>query len=682
VPRSLAGRAAAALAAALLPAAPRAAAPALDAATYTVQPGDSCVAIARRLWGDPKAISRLHDFNPGMGPTPHHLVPGTVLRVQEPPVAEVTALRPDVNARRAGGAGWRPAARGLGLYRLDELATLAGAGAEVTFLDDTRLRLRENVLVVIYGPPAPSLPQSRKSGAVELVQGELRLSLAALRGEPVRLATPGATVAARSRDMHVAVDAASTSRVSVLDGRAAVRALGKEVQVAEGQGTRVEKGKAPEPPRLLPAAPAWSDAAHAVRLAVDGQGAEEALAWSEVPGAAGYRLELARDPGFVDLVRDERRPAGQERRVAVSLPPGSTFAQVRAVDASGLVGRASAVRRLDVVRIRVERGEVGPDGIGGQGEVRLAVETGPELEATLDGKPAPAALSVKEPGRHLLRVAPRGSPDARGAELALLVRAEPPPPAPPAPAPPPAAPPPIPVSLAPALGSPAQPLLPLALGGPFLPTQPGTVDASVQPDGGSGAGGRGAGICLSVSGEARVSARGALAVALAGRSPTEGGPSQVAAGAAGRVALVEGGPFRAALGLDVAALSASGGEGIVRARPSLALGLRAGSMALSTAQGLGLELRGGRGRSWDSAWVVAWQPVADLALAAELHGIRGELGGRSLSAWAAGGALRSRLAGGWEVAVGGRAGFSPQGEERWGRWSALLSIGYRAGEAR
>ena len=45
---------------------------------YTVRPGDTCRAIARRTYGDADGLARLHANNPQLGPTPHRLVPGSV----------------------------------------------------------------------------------------------------------------------------------------------------------------------------------------------------------------------------------------------------------------------------------------------------------------------------------------------------------------------------------------------------------------------------------------------------------------------------------------------------------------------------------------------------------------------------------------------------------------------------
>lgn len=390
---------------------------------YVVQPGDTCGSVARKVFGDATLGSaKLHALNK-MGAPPHTLKPGTVLRIKGDPDARLTFIRPEVNARRAGKVEWRQANTGQGLWRLDSVNTLREAGAEVTFRDLTRLQMNENALVVIYGQYPQATDKVKKSGAVELLQGELSVSLAELRGEPVDVKMPAASVAARSKDALVGVDAQQMSRVSVYDGQAEVSAQGQSVQVPKDHGTRVEKGKVPEKPRPLPEAPAWAGGVRSVRVLLDDKGVDEELAWAPVKEAASYRVELARDERFNDKVHGETVPAGQEslKSVARALAPGRYFARVRAVDAAGLVGKASAVRLVEVLRVKTERGSVGPQGIQGALGVDFAVEGAESLDFRLDGAPTTHPVRVEGVGTHTVELLPRGVPDARPEKLTLTV---------------------------------------------------------------------------------------------------------------------------------------------------------------------------------------------------------------------------------------------------------------------
>jgi nucleoid-associated protein YgaU len=68
-------------------------------ARYTVRDGDTCGSIARRVYGDRRWSSLIHQANHNLGPSPHRLRAGQELvlpprpgRTQPPPDARLTAL--------------------------------------------------------------------------------------------------------------------------------------------------------------------------------------------------------------------------------------------------------------------------------------------------------------------------------------------------------------------------------------------------------------------------------------------------------------------------------------------------------------------------------------------------------------------------------------------------------------
>ncbi|MET0403999.1 MAG: FecR domain-containing protein [Cystobacter sp.] len=394
-----------------------------DANVYVVQPGDTCASVGRKVFGDAASGSaKLHALNK-MGPPPHTLIPGTRLLIKGDPDARLTFVKPEVNARRAGQSDWLQANAGQGLWRLDSVNTLRSAGAEMTFRDLTRLQMNENALVVIYGEGSQATDKVAKSGAVELLQGELNVSLAELRGEPLGVKMPAATVASRSKDLIVGVDARQMTRVSVFDGQSEVAAQGQRVRVPRNHGTRVAKGSQPEAPRPLPDSPVWEGGTHVVRLLLVGEGVDETLSFASVPRAASYRVEVARDERFNDRLHAAEVPEGPAplKSVVPALAPGQYFARVRAVDAAGLLGLASAVRRVEVLRVKTERGALGPEGLQGLYPLEFSVDGAESLEARLDGSPVTLPLRVEAVGSHTLELRPRGQPEAPPERVMLTV---------------------------------------------------------------------------------------------------------------------------------------------------------------------------------------------------------------------------------------------------------------------
>ncbi len=107
--------------------------------------------------------------------------------------------------------------------------------------------------------------------------------------------------------------------------------------------------------------------------------------------------------------------------VAHALAPGQYLARVRAVDAAGLVGVASDVRHVEVLRVKAEHGTPGARGLQGSSRVEFAVEGAEALDFRLDGAPATHPVRVDSVGSHTLEIRPRGVPDARPETLSLTV---------------------------------------------------------------------------------------------------------------------------------------------------------------------------------------------------------------------------------------------------------------------
>lgn len=409
---------------------------------YPVIAGDDCRDIAARFFpalAYQPGLDAFHALNPQLGPQPHHLKAGTLLRVQAlTPDAQLTFLKPDVNRRAEREPDWKPATRGDGLFRLDQVNTLRGAGAEITFHDLSAVQLDENALIVIYGE-ANKPKKNQKSGAIELVQGDASVSLSALRGEkPLEVQTPAATVSLRGDKSRIGVDREKMSRVSVFKGDASVLGVGKPVAVPSGFGTRVEKGKAPETPTPLPEAPRWNAPMQGLVTAFS-SAVPVQLGFDNAARAAKYRVQIARDPGFNDRAFDQVVDAGP---VTAKLMPGTYRARVWAIDAKGLDGPPSTEKELQLVSIHASGGAPDAKGVlhGKAGtKLMLELQGAAELPLALDGlQPLPLAqqrsLQIEAPGIHTLST-PAG---------AFRFEIDPPPAAePPAPPPPPLPPPPL-----------------------------------------------------------------------------------------------------------------------------------------------------------------------------------------------------------------------------------------------
>ncbi len=311
-------------------------------ATYTVQAGDTCQSITDRYFGVGKNVDELHKWN-NLGPLPHKLAAGQVLRLREPdssaPDATLTFMKPAVRARAHGP--WEPAKLGMGLFRLNEVNTLKRAGAELTLRDQSQLLLDENALVVIYGEPSAQ----RVSRGPAVVEGEVRMALTGARGVEL---PGGATVTTSRADGVVDVDGARTGRVSIFDGDVVVESQKVAVKLSRDQGTVVRPGAPPLPARPLPQPPRPEGFAP---LVVTGRGgvAQVEVRWPEVPNARRYRVQLSNDERFLDLAVSASTTSTS--LLLERLVPGHYLMRVIAFDIEGLQGRASPALPLDVVTV-------------------------------------------------------------------------------------------------------------------------------------------------------------------------------------------------------------------------------------------------------------------------------------------------------------------------------------------
>lgn len=304
---------------------------------YTVKKGDSCASISKRFFGDRKAYDRIHEHNPGMGPTPHDLVPGTVLKLpreKAKPDARVTASERRVEARAPKDSSWKTATQGFELFRGWRVSTLARAFAEVTFRDTSRIYMRENTLVIIYGGTEGA--SRRTSTTAKLDKGALRSRLGELSGgSSLEIEMPAATANLSGGTSLVTVDTEGTSRVANHGGgKASVRSgkKGKAVSIPEHYGSKVRKGRAPEKPTPLPDTPTWAADNTKTFVIPDGSTATIEGEWGSVAAAETYRIEVGRvaQGGFV--MSSVQVPKTATRFEVHGLPPGEYFATVAAVD--------------------------------------------------------------------------------------------------------------------------------------------------------------------------------------------------------------------------------------------------------------------------------------------------------------------------------------------------------------
>ncbi|HEX2568636.1 MAG TPA: LysM domain-containing protein [Polyangia bacterium] len=415
------------------------AAPALR--EYRVEPGDTtCLQVAKKVFGDPKAVRLIHAYN-RLGPQPHHLQPGQILRLPvsekapapEGPDAHLSFVRNRVEAYTPEP---HRGEKDEALLRGNRVSTEEASSAELTFRDDSRLQLGERTLVIVLGDESRKTAQ-RPTGETTLVEGELRAHLGALAGAPAAASAPfgvrtsGGHRIAMERgggqgEAKIEVEPDRLARLAVYQGRSRLGSRGKEVVVPEGFGSQAKAGQRPTPPRPLPVTPVWVEAPK--RLVLIREGGERAVVTGtyepgsgEGPAIVSWHVQVARDLRFNDLVVDTRVPADTTRLEAQGLAGGTFYARVSGIDAERFEGKFSPPAEVRVAELRVVPA-TGPDTGKALARIETTAETPADLVCGVDEEPLTEMKAPRElaPGRaHRLRCAIAGAAEPGGATEAV-----------------------------------------------------------------------------------------------------------------------------------------------------------------------------------------------------------------------------------------------------------------------
>jgi phage tail protein X len=339
---------------------------------HVVKAGDSCSSIAQHYYGDTRFVDLLHGANPELArrPPPHVLVEGTVLVIPPKPAprtgpdAQLTAVRNQVDVLTPET---KPGKANDPLFRGNRVSTQAASAADVTFRDETQVKLGERTLVIILGDARSAA--ARVGAPVEtqttLVTGNLRAFMAGTpstpsspRG-PVAVGTDAAAVKVYDGEAQVSADAVKTTRLAVYRGSSAIDARGTRREVPRGFGSKAELGQQPSVPRPLPAAPVWTTPPSLVLLdqgtasiagAYDVRPAGARASVASVPSVASWHVQIARDGIFRDVAVDTTAPAGV-RRLEVRPPgPGRYYIRVSSVDDDHFEGPYGVIARVMVLK--------------------------------------------------------------------------------------------------------------------------------------------------------------------------------------------------------------------------------------------------------------------------------------------------------------------------------------------
>lgn len=336
------------------------AATAQEAISYTIRKGDTLFSLNRQYfirandWKRVQKINRVAD--------PRRLTINRQLRI---PISMLKYRA--AGATVAAFRGQATAAQGNASLRSLVVGQVLGEGARMATgpASSLSLSLSDGSVITLPSNSALRITRLRKLVITDSIDYDLALESGSVRSrvtpfrnaaDRFRLRNPIAVSAVRGTDFRTRYDAQQNlAYAELIEGGLAVSRPGnqQEAQLGPNYGAVIGTAGGITTEQLL-GAPAL----------VSGGGVQraESLAFAiePVPGAQGYRLQIARDSGFIDVVADE--PGNETAFTLPALANGNYFARFTAFAASGLEGMPGTFafrRRLNTTALAAASGDDG-----------------------------------------------------------------------------------------------------------------------------------------------------------------------------------------------------------------------------------------------------------------------------------------------------------------------------------
>jgi hypothetical protein len=312
---------------------------------FIVKDGDNLYNICEKILENPddwRWVAMVNRIS-----NPHRIFPGQKLIIPTrllkgiPIDGLVTFIKGVVSIKLAETEDWKKLQLNDKITQGNWIRTSDQGTIEISFQNHFSVLLRPNTIIEITA--------ARKKSAIYLMYklfldiGKAITKIKQSTGKETRfeIKTPSAVAAARGTEFRTGVDSDVTTRLEVLAGMVDVQAAKQKVAIKAGQGTVVKKDQRPAvavnlllPPAIVNLQPLYR------AMPLDFQ-------FESIAGATSYRVMLARDKTFKDVVKNKIiKP--QETLKIVGVEDGTYFLQSRAIDDRGLEGPS-----LEPTEIRV-----------------------------------------------------------------------------------------------------------------------------------------------------------------------------------------------------------------------------------------------------------------------------------------------------------------------------------------
>jgi hypothetical protein len=263
-----------------------------------------------------------------------------------------------VRVKKAQSLQWISADYNTNLENGDYIQTGSDGVARIIFADGTNYVLKPDSLIVVEESREDPVTRATRvavqvsSGAVDLSTGRFEVP-----GSTSRVSFENATanLAEESRAMLRNDPSKDVHEFTVEQGQANVTRGSATVQLGQYDQVTFNRDK-PGLTRLKVISPPLLEEPPnmALTMTKDPKATNLDFAWSSVPGAVAYRLQISPSGMFSNLVVD-RKVAGKASARVTGLEEGTYYWVVSSVDAKGVESQPSAANRFSLVQ-QVEAG--------------------------------------------------------------------------------------------------------------------------------------------------------------------------------------------------------------------------------------------------------------------------------------------------------------------------------------
>jgi mannose-6-phosphate isomerase-like protein (cupin superfamily) len=225
-------------------------------------------------------------------------------------IARLTHTERTVKDKPANAIAWKNADEGLPLQDRHAVQTFADSGATISFNETNQLEMGENSLVVIKRLDESPVTRERRASLIVL-GGDVRgtITVAGEQATELEIATPGgfSKIPVTGRDdreveFEVTVNDDQSSTFAVYQGSMEVTVGGETMIVEPNHFVTVSADGLNSKLLSMPVAPLLAGPSDGTSYVYRDLPPEITFRWEASPETPKYTLQIARDPGFKNVV--------------------------------------------------------------------------------------------------------------------------------------------------------------------------------------------------------------------------------------------------------------------------------------------------------------------------------------------------------------------------------------------